>query len=69
MADTVSRIPPSSLDAEQSILGAMLLSESCVFQAAERLKDALTEWKLCACRHEEDDYADFTDCTDWEEGC
>lgn len=39
MADTVSRIPPSSLDAEQSILGAMLLSESCVFQAAERLKE------------------------------
>lgn len=37
--------------------------------AAERLKDALTEWKLCACRHEEDDYADFTDCADWEEGC
>lgn len=37
--------------------------------AAERLKDALTEWKLCASRHEEDDYADLAECTDWEEGC
>lgn len=29
--------------------------------AAERLKDALAECKLCAGPHEEDDYADWDD--------
>ena len=38
MSQTFSRIPPNSIEAEQSILGAMLLSEHCVLQAVERLK-------------------------------
>jgi len=39
MPEEIKRIPPNSLEAEQSILGAMLLSETCVLQAVERLKE------------------------------
>ena len=38
MADLLNRVPPSSQEAEQSILGAMLLSERCVLQAMEKLR-------------------------------
>lgn len=38
MSEVISRIPPSSTEAEQSILGAMLLSEECVHMSIERLK-------------------------------
>ena len=40
MAETISRIPPNSLEAEQSILGAMLLNEDCVIIAVEKLKES-----------------------------
>ena len=33
------RIPPNNLEAEQSILGSMLLSEKCVFEAMESLHE------------------------------
>lgn len=39
MPDIVSRIPPNSLEAEQSILGAMLLNEDCVITAVEKLRE------------------------------
>lgn len=35
----MSRVPPNSLEAEQSILGSMMLSENCVLQAVEKLKE------------------------------
>lgn len=37
--EAINRIPPSSIEAEQSVLGAMLLSENCVLAAAEKLKE------------------------------
>ncbi len=40
MPDVVSRIPPSSLEAEQSVLGAMLLDDKCVLTAVEKLREA-----------------------------
>ena len=39
MPEEIRRIPPSSMEAEQSVLGAMLLSENCVLAAAEKLKE------------------------------
>ncbi|MGI6665557.1 MAG: replicative DNA helicase [Christensenellaceae bacterium] len=39
MAEIVGRVPPHSQEAEQSILGAMLLSEDCVLAAVEKLKE------------------------------
>lgn len=39
MPEVVKRVPPSSLEAEQSILGSMLLSENCVLQASGKLKE------------------------------
>ena len=39
MPEQINRIPPSSMEAEQSVLGAMLLSENCVLAAAEKLKE------------------------------
>lgn len=33
------RIPPNSLEAEQSVLGSMLLSEDCVIVAVDKLKE------------------------------
>lgn len=39
MTEILKRVPPSSLEAEQSILGAMLLSENCILQALSRLKE------------------------------
>lgn len=39
MSEVISRIPPNSLEAEQSILGSMLLSENCVLEAVESLKE------------------------------
>lgn len=39
MPETINRIPPNSIEAEQSVLGAMLLSENCVLAAAEKLKE------------------------------
>ena len=40
MPEQINRIPPSSMEAEQSVLGAMLLSENCVLAAAEKLKES-----------------------------
>ncbi|MBI4343632.1 MAG: replicative DNA helicase [Candidatus Omnitrophica bacterium] len=37
---TLERIPPQSLEAEQAVLGSMLLEEQAVVQAAELLDDA-----------------------------
>ena len=34
-----SRIPPNNLEAEQSILGSMLLNEECVYEAMEALRE------------------------------
>ena len=34
-----SRIPPNNLEAEQSILGSMLLNEKCVYEAMEVLRE------------------------------
>lgn len=34
-----ARIPPNNNEAEQAVLGAMLLSEKCVFEAVEALKE------------------------------
>jgi len=34
-----SRVPPNSLEAEQSVLGSMLLSEDCVIVAVDKLKE------------------------------
>lgn len=39
MPDIVSRIPPNSIEAEQSILGSMMLSENCVLTAVEKLRE------------------------------
>ncbi|MBQ9941429.1 MAG: replicative DNA helicase, partial [Christensenellaceae bacterium] len=39
MAEEIRRVPPSSLEAEQSILGSALLSEGCALAAVERLKE------------------------------
>lgn len=39
MPEAINRIPPSSIEAEQSVLGAMLLSENCVLEAAAKLKE------------------------------
>ncbi len=39
MPDIIQRVPPSSQEAEQSVLGAMLLSESCVLEAVEKLRE------------------------------
>ena len=36
--DVAGRLPPQDLDAEQSVLGAMLLSEAAVSEATEVLK-------------------------------
>ena len=36
--DASGRLPPQDLDAEQSVLGAMLLSEAAVAEATEVLK-------------------------------
>ena len=34
-----NRVPPNSLEAEQSVLGSMLLSEDCVILAVDKLKE------------------------------
>ena len=44
MTDGTARVPqgrvaPSNLEAEQSILGSMLLNEKCVFEAMESLHE------------------------------
>ncbi|MBR2223388.1 MAG: replicative DNA helicase, partial [Christensenellaceae bacterium] len=39
MPDIVSRIPPHSIEAEQSILGSMMLSEHCALSAVEKLNE------------------------------
>ncbi len=39
MSQTINRVPPSNQEAEQSVLGAMLLSENCVLDAVEKLKE------------------------------
>ena len=39
MPEAIHRIPPNSIEAEQSVLGALLLSENCVLAAAEKLKE------------------------------
>lgn len=39
MSEVNTRIPPNSLEAEQSILGSMFLSENCVLEAVEALKE------------------------------
>ena len=44
MADGAARVPqgriaPNNLEAEQSILGSMLLNEKCVFEAMESLRE------------------------------
>ena len=33
----LSRVPPSSPEAEKSILGSMLLSEKCVYDALDEM--------------------------------
>ena len=37
MADVVNRVPPQNLDAEQSLLGAMMLSEEAIAKAVEMI--------------------------------
>lgn len=39
MPEVIRRVPPSSMEAEQSVLGAMLLSENCVLAAMEKLRE------------------------------
>lgn len=39
MSDIIQRIPPNSMEAEQSVLGAMLLDKEAISVAAEILKD------------------------------
>lgn len=39
MPEVIRRVPPSSMEAEQSVLGAMLLSENCVLAAVEKLRE------------------------------
>ena len=39
MPENAPRVMPSSIDAEKSVLGAMLLSEDCVLIAVEKLKE------------------------------
>ena len=39
MPEVLKRVPPHSMEAEQSILGSMMLSEGCVLQAVERLQE------------------------------
>lgn len=39
MPEVIRRAPPSSMEAEQSVLGAMLLSENCVLAAVEKLRE------------------------------
>ena len=39
MPENAPRVMPSSIDAEKSVLGAMLLSEDCVLVAVEKLKE------------------------------
>ena len=36
---SANRVPPNSLEAEQSVLGSMLLSEDCVIVAVDKLKE------------------------------
>lgn len=38
MPEVINKVPPHSIEAEQSVLGAMLLSEECVLVAIEKLK-------------------------------
>lgn len=39
MPEVASRIPPHSIEAEQSILGSVMLSESCALSAVERMRE------------------------------
>ena len=39
MPEVIRRVPPRSMEAEQSVLGAMLLSENCVLAAVEKLRE------------------------------
>ena len=39
MPEVIRRVPASSMEAEQSVLGAMLLSENCVLAAMEKLRE------------------------------
>ncbi|MBQ4288512.1 MAG: replicative DNA helicase [Clostridia bacterium] len=39
MPESIRRTPPASMEAEQSVLGAMLLDQNCVLIAVEKLKE------------------------------
>ncbi len=39
MPETAGKVPPNSIEAEQSILGSMMLSEGCALAAVEKLKE------------------------------
>ena len=40
MPEISGRIPPNSLEAEQSILGSMMLSEECALMAVAEMKES-----------------------------
>ena len=39
MSEVIGRVPPNSLEAEQSILGSMLLSEECALIAVSSVNE------------------------------
>ena len=41
MPEVLKRVPPHSMEAEQSILGSMMLSEGCVLQAVSGCRSGI----------------------------